>query len=86
MDLRASFAASYRCLQPAEARTFRVLGQLGAPDATVATVAARTGAAPESVEAALEGLLDAHLLEQTEPGRYRLHDLLRLFARELAEG
>jgi DNA-binding SARP family transcriptional activator len=86
MDVRASFAVSYRCLPPAEARTFRVLGQLGAPDATVATVAARTGAAPEAVEAALEGLLDAQLLEQTEPGRYRLHELLRLFARELAEG
>jgi DNA-binding SARP family transcriptional activator len=85
LDVRASFAVSYRCLPPAEARTFRQLGLLDGPDATVATVAARTGAGPGAAEAALEGLLDARLLEQTEPGRYRLHDLLRLFARELAE-
>jgi NB-ARC domain len=84
LDVRASFAASYRCLPAAEARTFRVLGLLDGPDATVETVAARTGAAAGAAEAALEGLLDAQLLEQTEPGRYRLNELLRLFARELA--
>jgi hypothetical protein len=32
----------------------------------------------------LERLVDAHLLETPLPGRYRLHDLLRLYARELA--
>jgi hypothetical protein len=32
----------------------------------------------------LERLVDAHLLETPTPGRYRLHDLLRLYTRELA--
>ena len=84
LDVRASFAASYRCLPAAEARTFRVLGLLHGPDATVEMVASRTGAATAAAEAALEGLLDAQLLEQSEPGRYRIHELLWLFARELA--
>jgi DNA-binding SARP family transcriptional activator len=85
LDMRASFAVSYRCLHPAEARTFRVLGLLESLDMTAETVAAHTGATSRAAEAALEGLLDARLLEQSEPGRYRLHDLVRLFARELAE-
>jgi hypothetical protein len=33
---------------------------------------------------ALELLVDAQLLESPAPGRYRLHELLRLLARELA--
>lgn len=85
LDVRASFAASYRSLPAAEALAFRALGLLGSPEATAAALAARTGTAVEAAEAALEGLLDARLLEQAEPGRYRLHELVRLFARELAE-
>ena len=34
----------------------------------------------------LERLVDAQLLETPTPGRYRMHDLLRLFAGELAHG
>ena len=36
-------------------------------------------------EASLERLVDAQLLETPGPGRYRFHDLLRLFARDRAE-
>ena len=46
-----------------------MLGLLDGPDATVEMVAARTGLTNGAAEAALEGLLDAQLLEQTEPGR-----------------
>ncbi|WP_158578496.1 tetratricopeptide repeat protein [Spongiactinospora rosea] len=35
---------------------------------------------------AIERLLDAHLIEVAAPGRFHMHDLIRLFARELAEG
>jgi tetratricopeptide (TPR) repeat protein len=37
-----------------------------------------------AAERLLERLVDAQLLETPRPGRYRLHDLLRLYARELA--
>ena len=36
----------------------------------------------EHAEDLLEILVDAHLLELTSAGRYRFHDLLRLYARE----
>ena len=38
-----------------------------------------------SAEDALEVLVDTHLLESTAPGRYRFHDLLRVYAAERAE-
>jgi tetratricopeptide (TPR) repeat protein/DNA-binding SARP family transcriptional activator len=85
LDVRASFALSYRDLPAAEARTFRLLGLLETADTTPGPVAALTGTAVHHAEASLERLLDGRLLEQTDPGRYRLHDLLRLFAREQAE-
>jgi tetratricopeptide (TPR) repeat protein len=85
LDVRASFALSYRDLPAAEARTFRLLGLLETPDITPGPVAALTGTAAAQAEATLERLLDGRLLEQARPGRYRLHDLLRLFAREQAE-
>jgi tetratricopeptide (TPR) repeat protein len=85
LDVRASFALSYRDLPTAEARTFRLLGLLETPDTTPGPVAALIDTAVRDAEATLERLLDGRLLEQTHPGRYRLHDLLRLFAREQAE-
>src|SRR6266545_3245468 len=48
------------------------------------TAAALAGATVEAVEATLEELADAQLLETPAAGRYRFHDLLRLFARERA--
>jgi DNA-binding SARP family transcriptional activator len=85
LDVRASFALSYRDLPAAEARTFRLLGLVETADLTPGPVAALTGTAVPQAEAILERLLDGRLLEQTRPGRYRLHNLLRLFAREQAE-
>jgi tetratricopeptide (TPR) repeat protein/DNA-binding SARP family transcriptional activator len=85
LDVRASFALSYQDLPATEARTFRLLGLLETPDITPGPVAALTDTAVHHAEATLERLLDGRLLEQTHPGRYRLHDLLRLFAREQAE-
>ncbi|HEU4399485.1 MAG TPA: tetratricopeptide repeat protein [Actinomycetota bacterium] len=85
LDVRASFALSYQDLPAPEARTFRLLGLLETPDTTPGPVAALTDTTIPHAEATLERLLDSRLLEQTHPGRYRLHDLLRLFAREQAE-
>ncbi len=35
-------------------------------------------------ERLLEGLFDVHLIEQSAPGRYRLHELVRRFANATA--
>ncbi|MCB5164951.1 helix-turn-helix domain-containing protein [Streptomyces bambusae] len=45
--------------------------------------AALAGTAPEAAEAALEVLAAAHLVTETAPGRWTLHDLVRLYARSL---
>jgi tetratricopeptide (TPR) repeat protein len=91
LAVRASFQVGYAALAadgaPAgrrAARTFRLLGLLAAPEVGVAMVAALTGEPQPLADAALEGLVDAQLLQTSAPGRYRMHDLLRLFARELA--
>lgn len=65
-------------------RLFALLGLLDGPDIGL-EVAARLADRPEpQIEALLEHLVDLHLLTTSSPGRYELHDLVRLFARELA--
>jgi tetratricopeptide (TPR) repeat protein len=83
VEVRASFALSYQELSPLSARTFRRLGLIAGPDFTAGAVAALVDTTTEQAAVQLEALLDAHLVEDAPvAGRYRLHDLLRLYARE----
>ncbi len=89
LAVRASFQLSYQALLDSEggalaARTFRLLGLLDGADVSLPVAAALVGRSPGTVEVVLERLVDAQMLESPVPGRYRLHDLLRLFAREKA--
>jgi tetratricopeptide (TPR) repeat protein len=81
--VRSSFDLSYRRLGTDAARLFRSLGVLPGIDFTADLVASATGADP----ALLDELADRQLIEVTGPygTRYRLHDLIRLYARERAE-
>jgi tetratricopeptide (TPR) repeat protein len=89
--VRTSFQISYQELgasadpqDRAAAQAFSLLGVLDGPDVSL-PVAARLLDRPQpAAERVLERLVDAHLLETPTPGRYRLHDLLRLYTRELA--
>jgi tetratricopeptide (TPR) repeat protein len=85
LEVRASFTLSYRDLSRVDARVFRLLGLLDGPDVTRSVVAALTGGGLEDSQQSLERLVDAQLLETPGPDRYRLHDLLRLFAQERVE-
>ncbi|WP_141703790.1 AfsR/SARP family transcriptional regulator [Planobispora rosea] len=88
--VRSSLAVSYdllsggTSLDRTAARALRLIGMLEVPDVTPYVVAALLDGPVELAERALERLVDAHLVECDEPGRYRLHDLVRLFAREQA--
>jgi tetratricopeptide (TPR) repeat protein len=85
VSVRASFTLSYQNLEPPAARMFRRLGLIARPGFGPGVAAALMDVTPEEGERLLETLVDAHLLEAaTVPGRYRFHDLLRLFARERA--
>ncbi|MEU4831388.1 BTAD domain-containing putative transcriptional regulator [Streptosporangium sp. NPDC023615] len=81
----AAFALSYEHLCEAERRMFRLLGLVPGRDIDTAGAAALADVREDEAEELLEGLLDAHMLLQLEPGRYTFHDLLREHARSIAE-
>src|SRR6266536_2808705 len=90
LGVRASFQLGYQALLDSEggalaARTFRLLGLLDGADVSIPVAAALVDQPPGTVETVLERLVDAQVLQSPSPGRYRLHDLLRLFAREKAD-
>ena len=85
--VRASFALSYRELPARAAALFRLLGLLDAADVATWTAAALLGASGQDAEDLLDQLVRAGLLEVAGRDcagqvRYRLHDLMRLYARE----
>jgi tetratricopeptide (TPR) repeat protein len=83
--IRTSFTLSYRELAPPTARMFRLVGLVPGPDFGVGVASALTGAPAIEAEQALEALVDLHLVEPAPaPDRYRLHDLMRLYAGEQA--
>lgn len=81
-NLRAVFSWSRDALSDAAAELFALLGLVPSPDASLASIdalLARPGA-----RALLRQLENAHLVQQHVPGRYRMHDLVRLYAADLA--
>jgi tetratricopeptide (TPR) repeat protein len=85
-QVRAAFDVSYRQLRPGEARMFRLLGLYPGShfDKDIAASLARLGD-PTTAAPVLEQLAMAHLITEERRGRFRIHDLLRLFAREACE-
>lgn len=69
---------------PALADTFALLGTLSGSDIGAEVAARLLDTSPHAAEDALEQLVDVHLLESTTPGRYRFHDLVHVYAQELA--
>jgi DNA-binding SARP family transcriptional activator/tetratricopeptide (TPR) repeat protein len=78
-NLRAVFSWSLRALDPSAAELFAQLGRAPGPDVSAEAAAAMAG---RDVRTDLRRLEDAHLVEQHRPGRYRLHDLVRIHAAE----
>ncbi|MEV4107855.1 BTAD domain-containing putative transcriptional regulator [Nonomuraea sp. NPDC049695] len=81
LAVEATFALGYGHLAPAQARAFRLLSLPNGPDVSTGAAAAVLAVSEFEAESVLESLVDASLLEAPAPGRYRFHDLLRLFAR-----
>ncbi|MGC5331602.1 BTAD domain-containing putative transcriptional regulator [Micromonospora sp. DT62] len=77
----AAFAASYEPLETEAKRIFRLLGIHSGEHGTD-MVAALADLPLATASRLLDELVDCHLVEETEGNRYRLHDLLRLYARE----
>jgi DNA-binding SARP family transcriptional activator/predicted negative regulator of RcsB-dependent stress response len=85
LAVKATFELGYGQLEPVQARAFRLLGLADGPDISLAAAAAVLDLPVEETEDLLESLVDTSLLESAAPGRYRYHDLVRLYARACAE-
>ncbi len=90
--VRASIAASVEFLaasdQPLDRRAAAALDLLGLPngsDLFVPATARLLDVSEQDAEQMLERLVDLNLLISLVPGRYRLHDLIRAYARERAD-
>jgi tetratricopeptide (TPR) repeat protein/transcriptional regulator with XRE-family HTH domain len=82
--VEAALLLSYRQLGEPSARLLRSVGLAAGGDFDEHTAAVLLDAAPADVRAAIDELLDAHLLQERTGERYRLHDLVRDFAGRLA--
>ncbi|MFJ6214731.1 hypothetical protein ACIQGZ_15565 [Streptomyces sp. NPDC092296] len=80
----AVIGLAYRDLPDDAARLYRLLGLLPGRTFDAGTAAAAAGLDTPTAERLLDVLDDAHLLDTTEDGRHRFHDLVRLHARERA--
>ncbi|MDN3262552.1 BTAD domain-containing putative transcriptional regulator [Streptomyces sp. CSDS2] len=92
LSVRRSLAVAHDALAAAEreadrdaALALRRIGALDLPTYGASLMARLTGTDERRAEAALDRLVDVALLEETAYGRYAPHDLVRDFARELAD-
>ncbi|MGW6391311.1 BTAD domain-containing putative transcriptional regulator [Streptomyces sp. NPDC055103] len=85
LAVKATFELGYGQLEPAQARAFRLLGLADGPDISLAAASAVLDLPLWDTEDLLEALVDTSLLESAAPGRYRYHDLVRLYARACAD-
>jgi DNA-binding SARP family transcriptional activator/tetratricopeptide (TPR) repeat protein len=87
--VRSSIDVSYADLDGTLQRSLRALALLDVPEMGIWLVAAALGSSVAEAEEAVDGLLQAHLLTVAPAGagglsRFRFHQLIRLYARELA--
>ncbi|MDW5327187.1 tetratricopeptide repeat protein [Plantactinospora sp. KLBMP9567] len=82
--VRAAFDLSYRHLPPDRQRFFRLLGLHLGVDIDAYATAALTDTALDQAADHLDELYNDHLLEETAPRRYRMHDLIRTYTQTLA--
>jgi DNA-binding SARP family transcriptional activator len=90
LAVRSSLQVSYEILNGGTdadrlaARAFTLVGLPDGPDLSLPAAAALLDLPEPAAERVMERLVDCQLVESPWPGRYRLHDLLRLLGRELA--
>ena len=82
--LQAVLSWSYRALAPTDAAVFRQLGTAPGADIGLFAGANLTGLPERDLLASLQALERVSLLQQHVSKRYRMHDLVRLYAAELA--
>jgi len=86
VSVAAAFELSYRRLEATTARLFRLLAVNPGPDVSTAATAALAALPATEARRILGELARAHLVEPAPGGsdRWRMHDLLRLYAQQLS--
>ncbi|HEV7706976.1 MAG TPA: AfsR/SARP family transcriptional regulator [Asanoa sp.] len=82
--VRAAFDLSYARRPEPTRRLFRLLGLAPCADLTAESAAALMATTTAEADLLLAELADGHLVQRHRPGRYVLHDLLRVYAAERA--
>lgn len=80
--MRPVLSWSYHALDQEVARTFRLLGLHTGAHISLAAIGALAGKPLSVVRSHMTFLCGAHLVEEHDRHRYRLHDLVRLYAAE----
>jgi tetratricopeptide (TPR) repeat protein len=83
-SVTAALDLSYQDLSADLQRTYRLLGLHPGPEIDAYPAAALLGTTLLAAGRMLEELLEAHLLQEPVPGRYRFHDLTRAHAAHTA--
>ncbi|WP_410671550.1 BTAD domain-containing putative transcriptional regulator [Amycolatopsis sp. cmx-4-68] len=83
-SLPAVLSWSYRSFAPEEVTAFALLGIAPGPDIGLPAAAALTGLSPDAAAAVLARLTGASLVVEDAAERYRMHDLVRRHAADLA--
>jgi DNA-binding SARP family transcriptional activator/tetratricopeptide (TPR) repeat protein len=84
-DVRAVLSWSYDQFSPAAARMFRLLGLHPGPDVSLSAAASLAGISRADAGTALRELTRTHMAAEHLPGRFNVHDLLRVYAADQAE-
>jgi tetratricopeptide (TPR) repeat protein/transcriptional regulator with XRE-family HTH domain len=85
VDLRAVLSWSSRSLPADAVAAFALLGLAPGPDLALSAAASLLGLPTDKTRTLLRTLEHAHLTQRPTPERYRMHDLLRLYAAEQAD-
>lgn len=83
-DMRSVFSWSGRQLSPDATRLLRLVAFFPGPDFAATEATSLSGERMSVVQASLRELARASLISEHQPGRFRLHDLLRLYVTEQA--
>jgi len=88
--VRSSLAVSHTTLHDSDnptdqkaARALCLFGLLPITDIDIHLAATVLDTSPAEADRTVERLVDAHLVEETTPGWFHMHDLIKLFAHEL---
>ncbi|MET7998336.1 BTAD domain-containing putative transcriptional regulator [Amycolatopsis sp. NPDC005232] len=85
LGIRAVFTPSVAALPEEPAMLLRLLSLVPGPHIALDAAASLSGKTYAATRATLRALECASLVQQHQPGRYRLHDLVRAFAQEQAQ-